>query len=331
MASHGPLLQFALLAGFVLSISLSLLIAAAEHPLRRLLAGKPARQRARISWWMLVSPALAGLAQLLMTLAMPSLLHDSAGFAAACSAHSDRLWHFCVWHPSESGQSAGLWAALALVAAYALWLAVRAACGLWRIRRTLATMLRLSWRPVPSDRFHVVEAEQPLALACGIGRGHILLSSALLERLDPTQLRVVLAHEQAHIGHRDVRYRLIAVLLSSLQLPGTGRRLLRDLALAMEQRCDLAAAETVGSPIKVAETIVAVEKIFRHHAQRRTALSLAFVSDFVPERIESLLSPDPPSLAYLGAALGFCALGFCILSSGWLHATIESLIAMLTR
>lgn len=329
MVSHGPLLQFALLAGFVLAVTLTLLIAACEHPLRRLLSGKTPAQRARIAWWMLVTPALAGVVYMAMTIAMPSLLHDSARFAAACSAHSDNLWHLCVWHPIENGQSTWLWGALALLAGYAVWLAARAAAGLWRIRRTLAAMVRLSWRSGHSDKLHVLEADQPLALACGIGRGHILLSTSLLERLDPTQLRVVLAHEQAHIAHRDVLYRLAALVLSSIQLPGTRRRLLRDLELAMEQRCDFAAAETVGSPIAVAETIVAVEKIFRHHAKGRVPLSMAFFSDFVPERVQALLLPEHDSRSGLGLALGVAVVSFCTLSAGWLHHVTESFITLL--
>lgn len=40
MTSYGPLLQFALLSGFVLAVTLTLLIGACERPLRRALSGK---------------------------------------------------------------------------------------------------------------------------------------------------------------------------------------------------------------------------------------------------------------------------------------------------
>ena len=329
--SHGQLLQFALLAGFVLAITLSLLIAVCGRLLRRRLSSKTPPQRARITWWILVTPALAGIAYAAMTVAMQSVFHDSDRLAAACYQHSGSLLHLCVWHPSDSGQSLLLWGALALLAAYAVWLAARAALSLWRARQTLAAMLRLSWRPGHPDKLHVLDADQPMALACGIGRGHILLSTSLMQRLDATQLRVVLAHEQAHIAHRDVLYRLIAIVLSSIQLPGTRRRLLRDLELALEQRCDFAAASAVGCPLVVAETIVAVEKIFRNHAREHRPLSMAFFSDFVPERVEALLAPEHSAVSYLGAFLGFCVLVFCSLSTGWLHAFTESLITVLTR
>lgn len=331
MMSYGPLLQFALLSGFVLAVTLTLLIGTCERPLRRALSGKSPYQRARVSWWMLVTPALAGIAYTAMTIAMPSMFDDSARFAAACSAHADTLLHLCVWHPSGNGQSAWLWGALALLAGYAVWLALRAVVGLWRARRTLASMVRLSWRPGYPDKLRVLDVDQPMALACGVENGHILLSTSLMRRLDPTQLRVVLAHEQAHIANRDVLHRLIAVVLSSIQLPGTRRRLLRDLELALEQRCDFAAANEVGCPVAVAETIVAVEKIFRQHAKEQMPLAMAFFSDFVPERVEALLSSKHTSVSYLGPMLGILVLAFCSLSTGWLHSVTESLITVMTR
>ncbi|HFX1916435.1 TPA: M56 family metallopeptidase [Pseudomonas aeruginosa] len=331
MTSYGPLLQFALLSGFVLAVTLTLLIGACERPLRRALSGKAPSQRARVSWWMLVTPALAGITYAVMTIAMPSMFDDSARFAAACSAHADTLLHLCVWHPSSNGQSAWLWGALALLAGYAAWLAARAAAGLWRARRTLASLVRLSGRPGHPDKLRVLEVEQPMALACGVGRGHILLSTSLMRRLNPMQLRVVLAHEQAHIANRDVLNRLTAAVLSSIQLPGVRRRLLRDLELALEQRCDFAAAKEVGCPVTVAETIVTVEKIFRQHAREQVPLTMAFFSDFVPERVEALLSSRHTSISYLGPMLGIFVLAFCSLSTGWLHFVAESLITVMTR
>lgn len=331
MIGYGPLLQFALLSGFVLAVTLAVLIGACERPLRRALSGKTPDQRARVSWWMLVTPALAGFAYTAMTIAMPSMFDYSPRIASACSAHTDALLHLCVWHPSGIGQSAWIWGALALLAGYAAWLALRAAVGLWRARRPLAAMVRLSGRPGHPDRLHVLDVDQPMALAWGVGRGHILLSTSLMRRLDPTQLRVVLAHEQAHIVNRDVLYRLIAVVLSSMQLPGPRRRLLRDLELALEQRCDFAAANEVGCPVAVAETIVAVEKIFLQHAKEQVPLAMAFFADFVPERVEALLSPRRASVSYLGSMLGILVLAFCSLSTGWLHFVTESLITMMTQ
>lgn len=190
--------------------------------------------------------------------------------------------------------------AIALLAGYATWLIARAAIGVWRGRQTLLTMLRLSRRFGHTDRLRVVDVDQPMAFACGIGSGHVLLSQSLLDQLSPTQLQVVLAHEQAHLEHRDAFWRLMAGMLSGIQLPGTRRRLLRDYELALEQRCDFIAAASVGCQITVAETLVAVKKIYRHHALAGMPLSMAFLSDFVPERVQALLSPGRRSNSYLG-------------------------------
>ncbi len=331
MLSLGALLQFAVLAGFVLALTLALLIWALQGPLLRVLSNAAPAQRARLAWWMLVTPALAGTAYCFVTIAMPTLLHESASFTAACSDHAGSLWHLCTWHPSENGQSPWLWGVLALLVVYTASLVGRAVAGLWRIRQTLATVLRLSLRAKHSDDFDVLDIDQPLAVACGIGRGRVLLSRSLLESLDPLQLRVVLAHEKAHLAHRDVLFHLIAAALSSIQLPGTRRRLLRELELALEQRCDVVAAKVVGSSLTVAETIVAVERLFRRYATLRLPITMAFISDFVPERVQALLAPDQHRESWLGAMLGCLVIAFCVLSAGWLHHLTESLIAMVAR
>jgi beta-lactamase regulating signal transducer with metallopeptidase domain len=263
-----------------------------------------------------------------LTIAMPSVLHNSTRFASACSSHSGNFWHYCVWHPHANGQSTWLWIALSLVAGYAVWLAVRASLSLWRMRRTLTCMLRLSARPKHLTGFNVLEAEEPLALAFGLGRGQILLSTSLLKKLDPTQLHIVLAHEQAHLANRDLLYRLIAAILSCVQLPGPRRRLLREFELALEQRCDQVAAASVGSPLLVAETIIAVERIFQHQKKRHVAFSMGFFLDFVPERVHELLTPGLVRIRGLTCILAAGTISFCALSAGWLHHLTEALLSM---
>ncbi len=81
----------------------------------------------------------------------------------------------------------------------------------------------------------------------------------------------------------------------------------------------------------MAETIVAVEKIFRQHAKEQVPLAMAFFSDFIPERVEALLSPKHSSVSYLGPMLGILVLAFCSLATGWLHSVTASLITVMTR
>lgn len=327
MSGIAPLLQFALLSGFVLALTIALLLAAAERPLRNLLQRQAPQHRARLTWWLLVAPLATGAVYAAITVAMPSLFHDSAQFAAACSGHTGSWWHACVWHPSDHGQSLGVWVAMAVLGGLVGWLAARALGSLWAARRLARTMLRLSRPPRHPAEAHVLESEQPLALACGVGRGHVVLSQSLLDRLDPLQLRVVLAHEHSHVHHRDVLWRLLARLLSGLHLPGPRRRLLECLELASEQRCDRAAAEVVGSRLAVAETILAVERLFR--GATPPPMTAAFSTGFVRERVHALLSAQQDRRGWLGSALAATLVAFAALSAGWLHHFTESLIAVL--
>ena len=260
---------------------------------------------------------------------MPSMFDSSARFAATCSAHADALLHLCVWHPSGNGQSAWLWGALALLAGYAAWLAYgpqwvfgvlgepcldgapKLASG--ATQTNFACLMSISlWRwPVASG----------MATSC--------FQPSLMRRLDPTQLRGVGARTGSHRQSR-VLHRLIAVVLSSIQLPGTRRRLLRDLELALEQRCDFAAANEVGFPVAVAETIVAGEDISATRKEQ-VPLAMAFFPILSLSVSRRCLSPKHSSVSCLGPMLGILVLAFCSLSTGWLHSVTESLITVMTR
>lgn len=328
MTASLALLQFALLAGFCLATALALLIAAGERTLQRVLARQAPARRARVIWWMLAAPAVCGLGYALLTFATPAVLHGSAGFAAACSGHGGSLWHACVWHPSAHGDSPWVWAAMVALLGHAAWLAGRALRGAWRARRSLATLLRLSQRRSDTG-VHVIDTEQPLAVACGFARGEILLSRALVERLDRSQLAVVLAHEAAHVAHRDPLWRVAARVLSGLHLPHTRRRLLAALELATEQRCDRVAADAVGSRVTVAATIVAVERIFRGEVHPLQLHGAGFVTSFVPERVQALLASEVDPRLRVGLPLAAALVMFCVSSTGWLHHLTESLVALL--
>ena len=61
MNSPGHLLQFAFVAGLVLALALALTIRLGERLLRRILSGRGPAERARLAWWLLVTPAVSGL------------------------------------------------------------------------------------------------------------------------------------------------------------------------------------------------------------------------------------------------------------------------------
>lgn len=325
--SLGPLLQFALVAGFVVAIGLAALTALASRPLLSALDAQPPEARARTAWWLLVSPAAVGLSYAVVTVAIPSLMAGTHGFAAACSSHDGDWWHACVWHPLEHGASPWLWVGLGGLAVACAGLVIRAGRALLQARSHAQTLVRLA-RPVADVR--VLDTDAPLAVACGVGCGHILLSSGLVEALPPEQLRVVLAHERAHLANRDVRWRLVARVLSALHFPGTRARLLQALVLASEQRCDRVAADEVGSRVLVAETLLAVERLYVRRTLTPTqAFAAAFGTDFLHERIQALLTAKPDGRMPVGTALAVVVATLLIASAGSVHHFTEFLTTLL--
>jgi Zn-dependent protease with chaperone function len=147
-------------------------------------------------------------------------------------------------------------------APYALSLGVAllgAAAALWssivgRLRRTqrLASALGSMAEPSPRDRFETVDSPEAFAYCVGLWRPKVVVSTGLIRRLRPEQLRAVVAHEQEHALRRDnLRHALASAC--SLPLGSRGRRkLLADLTSASEEACDRTAAARTNS-----ETVLA--------------------------------------------------------------------------
>jgi heat shock protein HtpX len=68
---------------------------------------------------------------------------------------------------------------------------------------TVESVARQAGVPVPA--VYVVESETPLALTTGFtaSDARLVVSTALVGRLDPAELRAVVAHELAHVKNRD--------------------------------------------------------------------------------------------------------------------------------
>lgn len=322
MLSLPDLLQFAGAAALVMALALALILSASERVLGRQISLAAPARRVRLLVGVLTAPAFAALCYGGVILALPLLLQQSTRLDLACAGHAQALWHLCVWHPGGHGQVPWLWTALALPLLLLAGAGARSLVLVRRQRRMVETMARLG-RPYGCS-VHVVDSHEPIAWACGLGRGRIVLSNTLLERLAPLQVRAVVAHEQAHLAQRDLALRMTVSLLSRLLLPGTRRRWLSELDLALEQRCDLAAAHAVGSPLVVAEAIVAVERM--RHEPPRASWAMAFDSGFVSQRVEALLAAPGDRVRWLGPALAAAFLALCVLSVGWVHHATELLI-----
>jgi len=240
----------------------------------------PLRARVLLAW----AAAPMTVATALVALALWPSLGAALGLAVDhCPVHAGHV-HLCLHHLPTRGPgivgAVGLGAFL-VIAGAALVRALRSASlanGLARARSF----------ELPSG-VGVVESSRPFALTVGWFRPSVLVSTALLERLTPTQLEIVLAHERAHAERRDALAVTAARLLTLAHLPFVRRQLLADLNLACEQACDEVAARACGDRVLVAETIVAAERA-AGAAHPFASPGLAFGGGEVANRVESLLA-----------------------------------------
>ncbi|MBC7270226.1 MAG: M56 family metallopeptidase [Streptomyces sp.] len=145
----------------------------------------------------------------------------------------------------------------------------------------------------------------------GRGRGRVVVTTALLECLEPAERRALFAHERAHLSGRHHRF-LLAVRLAARANPFL-RPLCTAVLYSAERWADEEAARVVGSRRVVAGAIGKAALVSRG-TPLVTVLGFAAVGP-VPRRVAALLGPAPvgwrwPSLftgvglAAWGAAVG---------------------------
>ena len=102
----------------------------------------------------------------------------------------------------------------------------------------------------------VVEDPRPDAFALPGASGRIIATTGLLRALDPSERRVVLAHERAHVEHRHDRFVTaieVAAALNPSVIP-----VRRDLRYALERWADEDAATAVGDRAHIARSLAHV-------------------------------------------------------------------------
>lgn len=109
----------------------------------------------------------------------------------------------------------------------------------------------------------VIESDAAFAYCTGVLRPRVVVSRALVDRLTPRQLEIVLAHEHAHAARYDNLRRVVAGIGLRLAPARPRRALLKDLALAAELTCDAEAAHRAGSADAVVETLHALHALPR--------------------------------------------------------------------
>lgn len=215
--------------------------------------------------------------------AVPTVLRalDLHRFASVC----DRLLlHLGVSVPPYLGWlSLVLFVVSATSLARGLVLAIRADRGV-----RAATFASASWR---GHGFPISVVESTNATAFGLGGRHerIVISSGLVERLDPAELDVVIAHEAAHLLHRDpaLLRALYALELGASAVPWLGRSV-SSVRLAIERAADEAAV--YGDPFRRQAAVGALMKATGIDGLTLPALSTV---ETLARRISALLQPQP--------------------------------------
>ncbi|MEU3890290.1 M56 family metallopeptidase [Streptomyces sp. NPDC029041] len=146
------------------------------------------------------------------------------------------------------------------------------------------------------------------------GRGRVVVTTALLDRLRPAERRALFAHERAHLAARHDRF-LLAVQLAARANPFL-RPLRTAVAYTAERWADEEAARAVGSRRTVARAIGTAALVSR--GTPHPALAQLAAPGPVPRRVAALLGPAPAvrhwppaftavGLAAWGAAAGTAA------------------------
>lgn len=183
-------------------------------------------------------------------------------------------------------------------AAIAALVAVAAACTATAWRHLLVR--RRAWgalEGMPERQLVVLPDGTPYAYALpggGWTSGRIVVSSALLDCLNPPEREALLAHERAHLTGRHHRG-LLAVRLAARANP-----LLRPLRTAVayttERWADEEAARDTGSRTLVARAIGTAALVSRG-APTPTLAGIAGAGP-VPRRVAALLAPAPATMSW---------------------------------
>lgn len=272
-----------------------------------------------------------GLAPLLWTGAAlgsvlaPALLAPMWPSLDHCYAH-DGHPHLCVVH--GAGAPAGILGTIVLLSVLA-WLAPRANAELRRlmIGHALVADLLANSRLDPQRGLWIVPTDEPVCVSVGLLRPRVVVSRGLLARTDATELAVMVAHEAAHVARRDTLWRLL-VRVGSVGLGQHGRAQLdAALELSAERACDEHAAATVGDRLRVAEALLAMERLL---ARPATAYATAFGDGCVPARVEAMLeAPAPPCRTPHLTIVGALGLAVLVATHDELHHLTESALAYL--
>ncbi|MGW7508214.1 M56 family metallopeptidase [Streptomyces massasporeus] len=164
----------------------------------------------------------------------------------------------------------------------------------------------------------------------GAGRGRVVVTTALLDRLGPAERRALFAHERAHLAARHDRF-LLAVQLAARANPFL-RPLRTAVAYTAERWADEEAARTIGSRRTVARAIGTAALVSRG-TPLPTLAGLAAPGP-VPRRVAALLGPAPavhdwpPVFTAVGLAAWGAAAGTAVSAMSSANAAVTMVLIL---
>lgn len=311
------LLEMALLS-FALLAFLAWAVAAFLAPERFSPQMSPRQRAWRARFWMYL-PLWAPLVVLFSAL-LPGLAGGLLGHQDHCTAHGSHHHHLCVFHPPHLSHDLFAWSLIVGILAPALAVMLRALLVQWRAQRLAQALVRLARASVYGDDVRLLDREEPIALTVGTVRPVILLSTGLIASVAPSVLRVVIAHERAHVRHHDAIWGFCDALAAAILPAEVQRALLQQIALAREQACDVAASAEAGDDgdLRVAAALTEVARL----AFARPSFGLSVVESSLEARVAYLLSRPPAARGWLMLP-SLAVLGLCALGAGPIHTLIE--------
>ena len=138
----------------------------------------------------------------------------------------------------------------------------------------------------------VLESRTPVAFAAGLLNPRCYVTTGLIGQVTEAELDIILAHERAHIKHKDTRKKLLFALLASLYPKPITQGLNRLFSLATEQLADAHVSQSY-SVFDIAQTLVNATKIQRFSGANVRAASINyFIADDVDVRVRALVVPQ---------------------------------------
>ncbi|MFH8445015.1 M56 family metallopeptidase [Streptomyces sp. NPDC018026] len=204
--------------------------------------------------------------------------------------------------------------------------------ALWRHRRVRRAAHR-ALAGLPGTGVAVLPDDVPYAYALPGGRrDRVVVSTALLDCLEPGERRALFAHERAHLADRHHRF-LLAVRLAALANPFL-RPLRTAVSYTAERWADEAAARTVGDRRTVA-TAIGKAALVSRGTPVATLAGLAAPGP-VPRRVAALLGPAPavrtwpPVFTSVGLAAWVAAAGTAVSAMSSANAAVTMFLILRT-